>query len=200
MIPDCLGRALLWVTPLCLMSGCAVYVTPDGQRLTASNSGEAVRGRLGEPDLIEEQDRFYMGPYVATTYTYLERGYAVGFVNHRVRAVRVLDEAGRAAAVLRVRAYREEVPRLALGAAGPEVLSVYGVPDHVDISREDGGITRGVYSGRYRSKEDLMLADCVVLCYWVSRGVFARLERGRVACVRPLTEWDLGVVEGGPQE
>lgn len=150
--------------------------------------------------MVEEQDRFYLGPYTSTTFTYLDRGYAVGLVNHRVRAIQVLDEVTHKDASRRVRAYREEVPRLRLGAAGVESLSVFGGPDRVDISWEDGGITRGVYSGRYRSADDLALADCLVLCYWLGRGVVARLESGRVVLVRPLTQWDLGVVDRGAGE
>ena len=150
--------------------------------------------------MVEEQDRFYLGPYTSTTYTYLDRGYAVGFVNHRVRAIQVFDEMTYSEASRRGRAHREEVPRLRLGAAGVEALSAFGVPDHVDISWDDGRITRGVYSGRYRSADDLALADCRVLCYWLGRGVVARLEGGRVVLVRPLTQWDLGVVERGAGE
>ncbi len=178
------------------LSGCTIYETPDGHQLWSVHGPTTVQAELGKPDMIEEQDHYVFGPYTVTKYTYFDRGYIVRFVNHSVRGVRPIADADRADIERRLRAYREEVPRLSVGAAASEVIAVFGAPDHIEVQSSRDGTMRSVYSGPYKGQIGPSIPGEQVLCYWERRGVYVVVENGRVTKVRPLTQWDLSVMRG----
>lgn len=182
-----------------MLAGCTIFKTPDGHRLWSAHGTTAVQAKIGTPDMIEERESYYFGPYTSTTYTYLDRGYTVGFVNHLVRSVRVIADQDRADVERRVRAYREEVPKLPIGAPAHEAIAVFGPPNHVDVQRVVDGITHGVYAGTYQGELPSAPGE-QALCYWAARNVCVVIESGHVVNVRPLTQWDIGVMRRSSRE
>ena len=184
-----LGVATVLAIVIVMMSGCTMHQTPDGHSLWSGSGRGSVRSELGDPDLVVEGDVYgFGGSNHVTKYFYLDRGYFVVLVDNWVSRVRMIPIHERPILVLQAKAYKEEVPKIAVGASTAEVLAQFGPPDYVRIGAGDPGIVIPTIGGGYRVQRDVPLDG--VHAFWRSKYVFVAFVRGRVTEVRPFTDMD----------
>lgn len=172
------------------LSGCTIYKTPDGHSFWSANSTEKVQAVLGEPDMIEESQRFMWGSYRSTRYTYLDRGYCLGFINGLVRGVTLISETERPDYERRVRAFKEEISKVSTGDSAAEIFARFGPPDLVVVGYYKGKMLYQTYEGEYHGQlEETPLAGAIY-GFWKKQYLFMLLRDGHLAEVRPLTNWD----------
>jgi hypothetical protein len=104
-----LGLAVL---VLVTIAGCYTIRTPDGHTLTSLSTAADVRAKLGEPDLVEEEETGGFKVYGdwrrhhAYGMTYLDRSYCVWLIDGRARNIHEISESERPGVAERARVYK----------------------------------------------------------------------------------------------
>ncbi len=109
------ARALLLIAStlaLTTLPGCYTIRTPDGHTLTSLSTAADVRAKLGEPDLIEEQETRGFKVYGdwrthhAYGMTYLDRWYCVWLIDGRASHIHQISQPERPSVTEKARAYK----------------------------------------------------------------------------------------------
>lgn len=189
----CSMRATFIVVCALLQSGCSIHTTPDGHSLWSGSRTSHVRKVLGEPDMIEEHEQSMWGPYLSTTFTYLQRGYAVKFTNRFVRRVVPIEPSERAYVEQRVRAYRDVVKTIHAGEKASVVIRRLGPPDYVvSGSLDDDAIERTTFGGAYFGQLETPPIPEWTGAYWKQQYVYVEFRGDRVQLANPMTTSQAG--------
>jgi hypothetical protein len=179
---------ILFLCVVSLAAGCTTYRTTDGFEFSSITGKDQVLRTLGAPDMIDEHEHYGFGHYHSVTYTYLHRGYRVGFRDGLVRSVTQIADADRAEVERRVRAFKEEVPKIKIDEPAASVIAHLGPPDFVDIVYTEDGIRHAAYAGPYQGQLESSPPPETVFAFWKTRGLLVTFERGRAAKAEPMAD------------
>ncbi len=185
------SRLTVAMAAMLLMAGCTVKM-PDGSRMGLGTSPAVVHRTLGEPDLQTSGIYGIWGSFPATREYFLDRGWVLvfqhgtGLWSARELGGSEIDDLRRQAQVM-----RETVPTVAVGTSSLDLLKQLGPPSVVyDIRGVNG--SEVYYQQHYKDQLETTPAAKQLLCYFPSRDISVVLREGRVAEVKPISDFERG--------